>query len=471
MASVVVLASLYLFFVVHFSVNVPRLDDWSAVWIVSQAAGGHLTWSDLWTQHNANRMFVPNLFFVAIGLVSRENLRVVNVAGAVVLIGAFLLFLRLLRLYIGRVITVPLVLAVGVIWFSVADWGSAIWSFQFAWYLILLFFILMLLLLNNLTRLTLVLSICTAVAASFSSIEGLFLWPLGLIWIVWTSPPHPKRWDRIVSQGSLAWVIAALATTALYFVGYQTDPPYFGGFYPTSVLGVTGSTSSLGFVVHHPGPSIQFVFAEIGNVIPIGNALWPRELFGALLLAAAVTVVVMGLRHRRTEKRIDGLSVLLIGFALLFDFFLVAGRSNYGVTWAILPQYTMDNLLLLVGLLIYAWRHVPLRRSTILISVWITLMAVVALQVISSSEVGVAGGNSTWPTLEKEARLDTTTDLVPPAEHSCYLEVGLFDYILPNLSPSFVAQLKQQRLTIFAPGPYRHYRSEGLPMLPGCRKP
>ena len=175
---------LYLVFVTHFWVNEPNLDDWNALWLVSQSMSGHLTFAMLWAQHNENRMLVPNLVFVAVGRASQGNEEVVMALSAALFIVTYFAFLGLCRSYLGF-LSWRVTLVVGIVWFSIVDYGNALTAFQLAWYLVLACFVGMLCLLMGRSRYRVPAAIALAVLASFSSLQGLLLWPIGLLCLRW----------------------------------------------------------------------------------------------------------------------------------------------------------------------------------------------------------------------------------------------------------------------------------------------
>jgi len=463
---------LYAIFVAHYTTNMPYLDSWSTVALVSSAVDGHLTLGDLWAQHLDNRMFVANLAFVGIGVATRENLQFVVGVSTVVFVGSFLILLRLLRSYLDRTLTPLLVLSMGLVWFSIADWQNAVAPFELAWYMIVLFLVLMLylLLVARRTMWTVALAVLVAVAASYSSLQGLLLWPVGLVCILWTSPRRPGNWTRSVRQVTAAWAGAAVATIAVYFIGYQSNPPNQGNLFPTKVLGISGSTASANFVVHHPGTVVRFFFVLIGNVIPIGS-LWVRDLFGVVIFGAAIYVVVQSWRHRREGAVIGSLPATLIVFGLLFDIFITAGRAAINIDESLLSHYTMGNVLLLVALLSYAWDRMRAQAGRTAMKVVIgAVTAVFVFQVVTSIDNGISQAGASVQILRTGGRLDANLDRVPVQDRLCYGVTALFTYGQPSLSNAYLAKLRHQRLTIFAPGPYSLYRSQGLPILAGCQK-
>src|ERR1700683_2389464 len=197
-ATAVAISVLYLLFVIHYSMNVLYADDWNVVPLIHAAQHGHLTLSALWAQHNENRMLVPNLVFVGLGVFTHDNIGVVITLSAVVFIATYAILLASFRSYLDRSLTALPVLIVGVVWFSLVDWQNALWAFQFAWYLILFFLVAMI---YSLQRQWFVVAVVFAVLASFSSFQGLALWPVGALWLLL----QYRRWDKEI----LVWIATA----------------------------------------------------------------------------------------------------------------------------------------------------------------------------------------------------------------------------------------------------------------------
>jgi len=465
--------ALYLLFVTHFWSDVPNADDWSAVWLVSAALARHIPWHAMWAQHLDNRTFVPNVGFILVGGASHESMKVQMIVNGLVFIAAFGGFLALFRRYAPAAFRPVPVFFLGLVWFSLADLSSGVWAFQLTWYLIvaMLIAVLWLLLARRLTWTALAMAIVCAAAASYSSSQGLILWPIGFVGILWAQPWRPSLWTRATARMATAWVGAGVVTTIFYFVGYQSVAPNPGNLFPSELLGVNFSSASTTYVTHHLGEGIQFFLVLLGNVVSLGP-MWFRGVVGAALLVSSVYVIVRCTQRRRGEGAIGYLPAALIAFGLLVDVLTVVGRVRYGVHYAVTSRYTMFNLLLLVGLGVFAIRYLYLveQRSKVRIVAGLA-MALAIAQMATSTVGGVSGVSAERATLHMEGRLVVTTDLVPNAEQFCYRVNSLFRYMTPGLSPSDVAQMKRQQLTIFAPGPYNYYRSQGLPIMPTCLKP
>lgn len=463
-------AALFLAVAIRYWSNVPNADDWSAVAIVSTAMGGHIPWHLMWAQHLDNRTFIPNVGFVIVGAISHESMPAQIVVNDFVFVGAFGIFLSLFLHYAPAAFRPIPVLSLGLIWFSLADLSSAVWAFQLTWYLIvfMLVAVLWLFLTRSMTWAVLVLAISCAVAASYSSTQGLILWPVGLVGILWTQPWKPNLWARSARWMSATWVGSAIVTTAIYFTGYQSVAPNPWNLFPAQLLGVNFSSTSPSYVANHPMASAEFLLVLTGNVISLGP-LWLRGGVGAVLLIVSVYVIVRS-AQRRHSGIITYLPAALIAFGLIVDVLTVFGRTRYGLSYSLSSRYTMFNLVLLIGIGVFALQYLyTADRSSVRVASAAVVLLVVA-QVAMSTVGGVAKVAAGQRSLHMEGRLVTTTDLVPASERLCYHVNALFRFQAPNLSTAEIEQLRRQRLTIFGPGPYREYRSEGLPVIASCDK-
>ena len=87
-----------------------------------------------------------------------------------------------------------------------------------------------------------------------------------------------------------------------------------------------------------------------------GVALGLHQLLGVVICFAAGYVVVKSIRDRRQTTP---LPVVLIAFGVLFDLVIAEGRTGEGVGATTVSYYTMPNLILFLGIVVYAWRHLP----------------------------------------------------------------------------------------------------------------
>jgi hypothetical protein len=469
-AAAIVPALLYLLYVAHYSVNVPYADDWAMVPVANSALHGHLSLHQLWFQWADTRLLVPALVFVIFAVVDHLNIQAILVFSAGVFIASYLLLLVLLRAYLGRRLTFVPVFVIGIVWFSLADVQNALWSFQVAWYLATFFFIAMIVALMAPRRhrsIFLGLGIIAAVAGSYSIIQGFVLWPIGLICVLWRTP-----WGRRTCIEAATWIAAALVTVLIYLPGFNAANPE---------CPLTPSCApSFGFL--HPLLLVRYMTLLMGNVVPTSfYAVHPdillHELLGTGILIAATFVVVQSIRDRRS--RANPLPLLLIIFGALFDLAIALGRVGQGLIGALNDnRYTMPNLILLVGIVIYACAHPPRlkeglhgadgrRRIRIGAIALVMMSTFLLLQVVVATRFGISNARVIHQTYETDARVVVNFQDIPMAQQSCDASFAVLPLFSPASAYSFLrlyrGVIAQGHLSVFEPSTQRLYASEGTP--------
>jgi len=326
-------ALVYLGFVAHFAVNSIYWDEWNLIPLVNAGLRGRLTLALLWAPHNENRMAVPNLFFLLFAALDHFDTRAIMFAGALLYVSSYALYLRVYRAWAGRPLGAGWIFLLGFVWFSFVDAGNALWGFQFAWFLIafLLMALLGLLASERLTAWVVAGAALLAFAASFSSLQGLLLWPVGFVCLLWRAE------DRRTFLGFVpAWVVAGVLAAGLYFWHLSLGRAANGG-------------GSVSYAFNHPGHVARYVLSAVGNVFPVGSSsLFTDQVSGGVVLALALLASVRTFRLPRQGALVP-LPLALVVFGLLFDVVAAFGRVSLGVSEALASRYTMANLLLLAG--------------------------------------------------------------------------------------------------------------------------
>jgi hypothetical protein len=470
MAAACVAPVLYLVFVDRYAANSFNGDDWSVAPLVHAALHGQLSLSRLWSQFNESRLFVGNLVDVLFGLVDRFDLRSVIFFSAALFIASYALLLVLVRSYLGKPLTPIPVLVIGVVWFSLADVQNALWAFQVSWYLTVFFFMTMqyaLLVPDRRRRVWFAVAVVAGLAASLSTVQGFLCWPVGAVCILWNRPRSVRA-----SWEVPGWLGATIVTVLLYFPGYD--------FSNNGCL--AGQNCSLSTALNHPLTALGFFFALLGDVIPggvvPGGVIHPVGnttrfvVVGVVLFVSAVFILVQSWRHRASSERLP-VPLLLIAFSLVFDLTIAVGRSGQGPTGALdSNRYVMANLMLVTGIVIYAWAHLP-RHLAIAgdgrwraYATWLSSLAVAIFLIVQATVAtgfGVTNGRAIHGSGNEEARQLVNLNRVAPQYRVCEV------YVLLVLSASF-RDASEDRLGEFRPSSYRYYRGLGPPKLfPGCR--
>ncbi|MGH9919157.1 MAG: hypothetical protein ACRD6W_09855, partial [Nitrososphaerales archaeon] len=270
----------YIWLLAHYSVNTIYADQWSDVRLVGLAHSGHLSLSALWAQHNENRIFFPNLIMLFLAYTTNLNLLVEMYLGAAMLVASVGFFvLAHKRRSPGRnwIYYCP----VAILMLSFVQFQNTLWGFQMAWYFVLLCLSVSLYFLDgeSLSWQMFSVAIIAAVVGSFSSLQGLLIWPAGLVLLY-----HRRRHGVHV----LTWIGFAAATAALYFYNMAFNPA--NGF------------AYRGYALHHPIMALKFFVYMLGAMVVDVQSPHPSVdavlFFGiVVLVVAAIVVAACGLRR------------------------------------------------------------------------------------------------------------------------------------------------------------------------------
>lgn len=329
--------ALYLWVVARYSLDVIVSDQWDDVTVIRRTWHHLFNLSALWTQHNENRMLFPNLIVVLLAHTTHFDIVVEEWLSASLLLAAVGTLVWAVRRRCpcrSPLVLCPLVL----LSLSVVQFQNTLWGFQMAWYLIVLCLVVALVLLDR-ERLgwpVLAAAAATAVIGSFSSLQGLLIWPAGLVVLLQRRAPR-----RLM----IAWLGAMGVSAVIYFHGYR----------PTR-----GSPHSH-YVLHHPVAGIEFFFALLGDVVGSQTTFrsthvdWPVVLFGVVIAAVAVVVGTRAILCRRppgVRPQAAPLGTALICYGILFAGAVTIGRAYFHYWGATQSRYTTFDLLIPIGTVI-----------------------------------------------------------------------------------------------------------------------
>jgi hypothetical protein len=453
-------ASLYVLFVLHYARNGIYWDEWdSYVPIVDNALHHHVSFSQLWHQNNENRMLAPFLLVMVVGGLSHLNdLAVIYLAAAFFVVGFFLLLMICPR-YSGKAITPVQTLLLGVLWFSIVD-TQILYAFQLAWYLVLLCLMVLLFLLARtpVSPPVLGLALLVCVFASFSSLQGLFLWPVGLICLLWRVRTRKKlTWSLSL------WMAATLVTTFIYFLGYKFGPSQTGG-------------GSVSYAEHHLSTTMRFFLVIIGNVYPTSSPQQGfHELVGLLILLGALFVIVLSIATWRNSTSLP-LPLALVVFGLLFDLSVAIGRVSIADFAGVPNRYSMPNLLILIALSVTAfvrpWSASAHRsnRQALQARFLVTLAVSVAVagQAILSTQSGIQSAGAWRARIEAGDAVVVNLNTIPEPRRTFEFDYLVFPSLAKASQSHWIQMIETDKLGELIPGTaaqYEHHHS-GTMRLP-----
>ena len=313
----------YLWMIHSDGVNVIFADQWDDVALIGHAYSGTLHLSTLWAQHYENRIFFPNLIVLALAYTTHLNVVTEEYLSAFMLFGATALVIcaHKRRSPERRWIWYC---PVAFLLLSLAQAGNTLWGFQMAWYLVLLTVALALFLLDQEPQTWPVFggAIAAAVIASFSSLQGLLVWPAGLLLI------YLRRRPRHLA---ITWIVSAVLTGVLYSIGFNFNVSQGASQDPANVL--------------------TFFVRVVGDIVGESQPGVLVTLFGSVLVVTAIWALVRFAVRGRTSTGGRPFALSLILFGLLFSGLTAYGRSGLTVFgFDSEDRYTVFAIFVLVGL-------------------------------------------------------------------------------------------------------------------------
>ena len=378
----------YFWFVHRYGVNAIWLDQWDDINVI-----GHPTLGNLWALHNENRIFFPNLVVLVLAGTTHFNIHTEEYVSGVMLVAAVGLIILAHK---QRSPSTPWLHYCPVVFvmLSLVQFQNSLWGFQMAWYLVFLALAGTLFLLDRVTlTMTLLLgAIVVAVIGSFSSLQGLLIWPAGLVLI----------YARRRSRGQTAvWIAAALAAGAVYF------------YHASSVVRGSGGD----YVILHPVKALEFFFGAVGDIVGEGLSATGHN---QGIIALGVVVVSVGLWTGITYglRRGDGgspLGVALICFGILFAAVTTTGRASNGLGAAGASRYTTFDLLILIGcfLAILDRRSERAGAKGATRGVWTIVTIVILLALVLGTRNGLANAARLHQTFSEAGDVTVNIDEVP----------------------------------------------------------
>ena len=369
----------YLWFISADGVDMLRADQWFDVQLIQSSLTGHLNFSMLWDQHGDNRIFFQNLVTLLLGHLVRFNVIVEEFINAALLIAAVTVLIITHHRRAPKIHWIAYV-PVAVVLLSVAQSGDTLFGFQVGWFLIMAALSVALFLLDRpvLTWSVFCFAVVAGVVASFSSLQGLFIWPVGLALLLQRARTRPFV---------LGWIASGVVTAALYFSNWNTQES--GGF---------------AYGLRHPLVTLKFFFFAIGDVV---GAQIPDSPHGFQYAALVLGVVIFGVAlwllvkfgFRVDESSSRPVGIALIWFGLLFAVAIVGGRSSLGLIDAGTTRYVTFDLLTLVGCYLVVLERSPrtetdsVRGMRWLSGATAVVAVLVGIQVIFGTANGLSNGS------------------------------------------------------------------------------
>lgn len=322
------------FLFVHlFAVNTLVSDDWDLVENFRELYAGTLTLGDIFAFHNVHRIFFPRLVMLSLGYITEYNTISFMYVTAVCFLITLVVFLLVFRSNVRA--SLIFFLPIAFLVFSPAQYTNMLQGFNMNHpfsqaFSILAFFLIFLYGRGRFGRLAFAGAIGSATVAAFSSLQGLIVWPAGLLQLLIGPSRRTKKFEVGV------WTLFGVVEWIVYFIGYSST-----------------RQTSLFYPLTHPRQGIDYFLTLLGS-----SLFWEHAyafVFGALLLCLAAVSLFLIYRSGRLSEYSFWVTVFV--FSLLSLGLIGAGRTGYsfvesgtGIASALAPRYTTLSILMVISI-------------------------------------------------------------------------------------------------------------------------
>jgi len=362
-------AALALLYIRAFGVSVVFADAWSMVTLFGRWSSGTLRVSKLYALHNEHRMLFPKGAELLLGTITNYN----NLAEMYLVWVCFLVTLAVLLLAFRHPARRPwllLFVPVSLLVFGLRQYENLLFGFQINFAFTQTFGVLALFLLYVLTRggrfekLAFAAALGSATVASFSTAQGLLVWPAGLVGLLVGPAQRPAK-----TALAAVWGLVGLTEWIAYFAGYAAPK---------------GRPSML-YALDHPVAGVKYFLTLLG-----GSLFWRQTpAFAAGLLVACLVLAALLLIYKSGKVNEYSFWVSLLVYSLLMLAVITLGRVGlFGAEQALSSRYAAFSVLAVVS--IYAVLAKTVLEGT---SVTVTaLLAVLSGAILLSAAISYPEG-------------------------------------------------------------------------------
>jgi hypothetical protein len=313
---------LLLIYIRLFGVNVVYADEWVIVPLVQKFYSGELAWADFFVKHNEHIMLFPRVALLSLALLTHHNtIAVMYFSWALTVVTLGLIFL-MFKEDLGNSPS-ALLKFLPVVWllFTFRQYESILFSFAVNMYLCPFGFVASIYFLGKSRNAAFVGAVCSAIVSSFSAVNGLLVWPIGIICIasakMKNKPLFILSW---IGMGIIIWTL------------YLHDWP------------LTDSQSTLSNIFAKTFVALTFFIMNIATPL----AFVKSSASGMGTVAAIYLFIILVLMVRRGPVN-NPRWLALILFSLGSSFLFTLGRVNYGLWAALASRYVPFTVLGIIG--------------------------------------------------------------------------------------------------------------------------
>lgn len=373
-------------YVRSFGVDVVRNDQWGIVDLFDKLSSGTLSISDLFSQHNEHRILFPRIVMLSLGTATEYS----NVAEMYLVQACFWITLVCLLLAFRSTIKskfalFPLFMVpVSFLVFSLRQYENMLEGFQLTFVFAQTFGVLTLYLLYVSRREipgkgAFLAALASGTVASFSTAQGLLVWPAGLLQLLISPGGKPTKKRSIA-----IWGLVGLVEWIAYFWDY-VEPAHPPGYPPFDYL------------LEYPAVGVESFLTLLGS-----SLFWQQSYaFAGGLLLAGLAVISLLLTRKSVGEYSFWIALLFFSFLVLS--FIVLGRFGLGAEQMLQSRYASFSILIGVSLYAILVKLALERKSRVAVSLSGILLTSMLLSVFLSYPEGVEAGRRQEASREKLA--------------------------------------------------------------------
>jgi hypothetical protein len=306
------------------SINVPYWDQWEFVPLLGAFFEGKSWFHLLVDFHNEHKIIFPRIIFLASAMITKWDVVVENYINLFFIVITFIVHWRLLKEIGGF-----LILLIPISWFlfSSQQWENLLGGWSMAIPTMISAMSVGIFCLNKVNNngVYIVPALISGVCASFSFLEGLWIWPIGLLQMLMV---------RARKSSFFVWLIGGGLTIGLYFLDYHTP----------------ADAPDVFIFLKNPGDYFKYILSFLGSAL-CGDSLRQSFVYGVIVIVFFISAVLFQIiKMRRWERLVPWIMMGL--FSLLCGGIIGIGRLGWGVDQALASRYISISSIFIISTLI-----------------------------------------------------------------------------------------------------------------------
>lgn len=302
-------------YIYRFGVNIPFNDQWTMVSLLIKQQQGLLTIMDLFAQHNEHRPFFPRLIWMTLASFTDYNVNVELWVNFLMALGTFLFFIRqAMKTWdtAGTTWSPFLIPLLSLLVFNTGQYESWLQGFQTIMFLGMACVLIGFFLLADHSRTSnFVAAILLGVVATFSMVNGLLYWLIGLGVLIATASQNTRTLKLSL------WLLCSSICLVLFLKGWISQ----------------GSNPS--YIFTHPVQALVFILNFLGA--PINTMEQFAWKFGCVGLGLFILMTHHIITSRVWKEVVPYLGIIL--FVLFSTLIVTAGRMDLGLVQSRVSRY------------------------------------------------------------------------------------------------------------------------------------